>query len=114
VAVDLKFNGQHMSNLLQGDGVDVRGYPQGGRAMSAPAKLLENLLANGKVRHNDHKVLAFCAENVAIHEDRYGNIYPSKAKSTERIDGIVACCQGIGAWQAIDTKPDAVPEIFFL
>jgi phage terminase large subunit-like protein len=114
VAVDLKFNGQHMANLLQGDGVDVRGYPQGGRAMSAPAKLLENLLANGKVRHNDHKVLAFCAENVAIHEDRYGNIYPSKAKSTERIDGIVACCQGIGAWQAIDTKPDATPEIFFL
>jgi phage terminase large subunit-like protein len=114
LAVDLKFNGQMLANMLQGDGVEVRGYPQGGRAMSAPARTLENLLANSKIRHNGHPVLSWCAGNVAVHEDRFGNIYPSKAKSTERIDGIVALCQGIGSWIGSEQKPNETPEIFFI
>ena len=114
VAVDLKFNAQMLANMLQGDGVDVKGYPQGGRAMSAPAKTLENLIANGKIRHAGHPVLTWCAGNVSIHEDRYGNIYPSKAKSTERIDGIVALCQGIGCWMGSEQQPGGEPEIFFI
>ncbi len=114
LAVDLKFNGQMLANMLQGDGVDVKGYPQGGRAMSAPAKTLENLIINAKVRHAGHPVLTWCAGNVAVQEDRFGNIYPSKAKSTERIDGIVALCQGIGCWIGSEQKPEATPEIFFI
>lgn len=114
LAVDLKFNGQMIANMLQGDGVDVKGFPQGGRAMSAPAKTLENLTSGGKVRHAGHPVLGWCAENVAVHEDRYGNIFPSKAKSTERIDGIVALCQAIGSWIGTEQKPESSPEIFFL
>jgi phage terminase large subunit-like protein len=114
LAVDLKFNGQMIANMLQGDGVEVVGYPQGGRAMSAPAKALENLITNAKIRHAGHPVLSWCAGNVAVHEDRYGNIYPSKAKSTERIDGIVALCQGIGCWIGNEQKPSSEPEIFFI
>jgi phage terminase large subunit-like protein len=114
LAVDLKFNGQMIANLLQGDGLDVRGWPQGGRAMSAPAKALENLIAGGKIRHANHPVLTWCAGNVAVHEDRYGNIFPSKAKSTERIDGIVALCQAIGLWTTTVEKPAATPGILIL
>jgi len=114
LAVDLKFNGQMIANMLQGDGVEVRGFPQGGRAMSAPAKALENLLGNSKIRHAGHPVLSWCAGNVAVHEDRYGNIYPSKVKSTERIDGIVALCQAIGCWMGSEQTPSQTPEIFFL
>ena len=114
LAVDLKFNAQMIANMLQGDGVEVRGYPQGGRAMSAPAKSLENLLANSKIRHAGHPVLGWCAGNVSVHEDRYGNIYPSKSKSTERIDGIVALCQAIGCWMGNEQKPADTPEIFFI
>jgi phage terminase large subunit-like protein len=82
--------------------------------VSAPARALENLLANSKIRHNGHPVLSWCAGNVAVHEDRFGNIYPSKAKSTERIDGIVALCQGIGSWIGSEQKPNETPEIFFI
>ena len=114
VGVDLKFNGQMLANMLQGDGIEVRGYPQGGRAMSGPAKALENLLANLKLRHNGHPVLSWCAGNASVQEDRYGNIYPSKAKSTERIDGIVALCQGIGTWIGSEQSPASTPEIFFI
>lgn len=114
LAVDMKFNAQMLANLLQGDGIDVKGYPQGGPGMSAPAKTLENLVLSGRVRHGGHPVLSWCAGNVAVHEDKYGNIYPSKTKSTERIDGIVALCQAIGCWVRADAKPDSTPEIFFL
>jgi len=114
LAVDLKFNGQMLANLLQGDGVDVVGYPQGGRAMSAPLKTLENLILSGRVRHGGHPVFSWNASNCAVAEDRHGNIYPSKAKSTERIDGIVACCEGIAAWMAAEQQPSGTPEIFFL
>ena len=114
LAVDIKFNGQMISNLLQGDGVEVQGYPQGGRAMSAPAKALENFLASGKVRHAGHPVLSWCAGNASVHEDRYGNIFPSKAKSTERIDGIVAMCQAIGIWLGNEQQTNDAPDIFFI
>jgi phage terminase large subunit-like protein len=114
LAVDLKFNGQMLANMLQGDGVDVVGYPQGGRAMSAPLKALENLVLAGRVRHAGHPVFSWNASNCAVAEDRQGNIYPSKAKSTERIDGIVACCEGIAAWMGAEQRPSENPEIFFI
>lgn len=84
--------------------------------MTGPARALENLVHGGKVRHANHPVLSWCADNVAIAEDKFGNIYPSKAKSTERIDGIVALCQAIGCWITSDatTQHTPTPEILII
>jgi phage terminase large subunit-like protein len=115
LGVDIRFNAQMLANTLQGDGVDVRGFSQGGRTMCAPARTLENLVQGGKVRHANHPVLSWCADNVAIAEDRFQNIYPSKAKSTERIDGIVALCQAIGCWITSDGQTQSgMPEILII
>ena len=115
LAVDMKFNAQMLANLLQGSGLSVKGWPQGGPGMSAPAKTLENLILNGRLRHAGHPVLTWNAGNAAIHEDRHGNIYPSKSASTERIDGIVALCQGIGSWMRCEqSQTSTAPEIFFI
>jgi phage terminase large subunit-like protein len=35
-------------------------------------------------------VLRWCAANAVVEQDAAGNIKPSKRKSTERIDGVVA------------------------
>jgi phage terminase large subunit-like protein len=43
-----------------------------------------------QIRHGGHPVLAWCADNVTLDQDPYGNWKPSKKKSRERIDGIVA------------------------
>jgi len=115
LAVDMKFNAQMLANLLQGDGLDVRGWPQAGPGMSAPARTLENAILSGRVRHAGQPVLTWNAGNVAIHEDRHGNIFPSKAASTERIDGIVALCQAIGAWMRTEQAgTNSSPEIFWI
>ena len=114
LAVDLKHNGQMLANMLQGDGVEVRGFPQGGRAMSAPMRSLENLVTGGKVRHAGHPVLGWCANNTVCHETSKGEIFPSKSKSTERIDGIIATCEALAVWLGNEQSQTAAPEIFFL
>lgn len=75
---------------LQGAGVDVESHPQGIGHMSAPSKLLETLVAQKRIRHGGNPVLAWAASNVAVLSDSNGNIKPCKAKSTERIDPVVA------------------------
>jgi phage terminase large subunit-like protein len=94
--------------LLQGDGLPMSDFRQGYGSMSAPSKQLENLVVSGKVLHGGHPVLSWQASNVAIQQDSAaGNIKPSKAKSTERIDGIVSLVMAIGLWQ---TATAATPE----
>lgn len=72
-----------------GDGVMVP-VRQGFATMSAPAKLLETMVARGELNHGGHAVLAWMADNCVIETDAGANIKPSKKKSSEKIDGIVA------------------------
>ncbi len=58
--------------------------------MSAPTKKLEELVLGGQLRHGGHQALRWMAGNVSIEQDAADNWKPSKKKSCERIDGIVA------------------------
>jgi phage terminase large subunit-like protein len=64
--------------------------------MSSPSRALENYIMSEKIRHANHPVLSWMAGNVAVQSDHQGNIKPSKAKSTERIDGIVSLVMALG------------------
>jgi phage terminase large subunit-like protein len=58
--------------------------------MNWPCKKLEELVLGGKIAHGGHPVLRWMAGNVSIEKDAADNWKPSKKKSIERIDGIVA------------------------
>ena len=58
--------------------------------MSPPSKELEKLLLSRRLRHGGDPVLRWMASNVAVRHDPTGNIRPDKARSRDRIDGIVA------------------------
>jgi phage terminase large subunit-like protein len=75
---------------LQEDGATCVPVGQGFATMSAPAKELEKLLLGKQIRHGGHPVLSWMASNVVAETDAAGNIKPSKKKSSEKIDGIVA------------------------
>jgi phage terminase large subunit-like protein len=99
------WNSAQLGQQLQGDGLPMRDFRQGYGSLSAPSKQLENWVVAGKLLHGAHPVLGWQASNVAIQQDSAaGNIKPSKAKSTERIDGIVSLVMAIGLWQA-ETAP---------
>ncbi len=105
LAID-RWNATQLATQLQGDGVNVAGFGQGYASMSPAAKQLEAWAVAGRLLHGGHPVMAWQAGNVAIQQDANGNIKPSKARSTERIDGMVclAMCCGI---YAVATAPPA-------
>jgi phage terminase large subunit-like protein len=85
-----RWNASQLVTQLQQDGATMKPVGQGFASMSAPAREFEKLVAGRALRHGGHPVLAWCAANVCVEQDAAGNIKPSKRKSTERIDLIVA------------------------
>lgn len=109
VAVD-PFNATHLTNQLDAAGIPVNRYRQGFSGMNAPCRLLENLLANKKIRHNSPP-MDWQANNVSVRQNAEGLIRPLKPKpgSPLRVDGILALCMALGAWSEDGQKP-ARPE----
>jgi len=106
IAID-RWNSTQLQTQLIGDGFTVVPFGQGYASMSAPSKELEKLVVSRSLRHGGNPVLRWMASNVAIETDAAGNIKPSKAKSRERIDGIVALVMALG--RMISHVGDASP-----
>ena len=79
-----------MSQNLEDAGFTVVPFGQGFKDMSPASKELMRLALDGRLAHGGHPVLAWMADNITVRQDPAGNIKPDKAKSTEKIDGIVA------------------------
>ena len=95
IAID-RWNSTQLATQLDGDGFEVVPFGQGYASMSAPTKALEALILSGKIAHAGNPVLRWMAGNVTVETDAAGNLKPSKKKSQEKIDGIVATIMGIG------------------
>lgn len=76
-------------------GLVVVAFGQGYASMSGPMKDLERLVARHEIAHGGNPVLTWNADNVIAVKDPAGNIKPDKAKSKEKIDGIVALIMGL-------------------
>lgn len=83
--------------LQLGDlGATMVEFGQGFKSMSEPSKEFEKLIIGGKMAHGNNPVMNWMVGHVAIESDASGNIKPSKKKSTERIDGVVAAVMALG------------------
>lgn len=106
IALD-PWNSTQLATQLEGDGFVVVPIRQGFASLSAPSKTLLELVLQRRIAHGAHPVLRWCAKNVAIESDAAGNIKPSKKKSTQKIDGIVATVTGLA--RVIAFKDDGFP-----
>ncbi|HFD40868.1 MAG TPA: terminase large subunit [Anaerolineae bacterium] len=79
-----------VSQQLEGMGFTMVGFGQGFVSMSPPMRELLRLVLNGRLVHGGHPVLRWMADNLVVSQDAAGNLKPNKAKSREKIDGIVA------------------------
>ncbi len=70
-------------------------FGQGYKSMSPPTKELLKLILSGRINHGGNLVLRWMADNMVIVMDPTEAVKPEKAKSTERIDGIVATIMGL-------------------
>lgn len=84
------WNAVQIATDLESDGFDVKYVRTGFASISAATKEFEKLVLAGDFLHPAHPVLDWCAQNIAVKEDESGNVKPDKARSAEKIDGIVA------------------------
>ena len=94
IAVD-RWNATQMIQNLEGEGFTIVPFGQGFSSMSAPTKEFYRLLLEGRIIHGGNPVLRWMAGNVVIDTDPAGNIKVTKAKSKEKIDGIVAAIMAL-------------------
>jgi len=94
IAVD-RWNATQMIQNLEGDGFTMVPFGQGFASMSGPTKDFYRLLMEGQIIHGGHPVLRWMAGNVVVDTDPAGNIKVTKAKSKEKIDGIVAAIMAL-------------------
>jgi phage terminase large subunit-like protein len=95
VAID-PWNSTQLSVQLQDDGLTVVEMRQGFASLSGPSKELLRLVLSRQLAHGGNAVLRWMADNVTVRQDPAGNVKPDKAKSTSRIDGIVAAVMAVG------------------
>jgi len=100
------WNATHLATQLgEEDGFEMVQFRQGFASISEPSKLLERLLLSGELRHSGHPVLRAQVGCVTVKEDPSGNIKPDKAKSTGRIDGVVAAVMALGRAMLVYDRP---------
>jgi phage terminase large subunit-like protein len=89
IAID-RWNATQLATELEQDGFNMVAFGQGFASMSWPAKKLDAIVLSEQLRHGGNPVLRWMAANVSLETDAADNWKPSKKKSRERIDGIVA------------------------
>lgn len=94
IGVD-RWNATQMIQNLEDMGFTMVPIGQGMKDMSPPTKELYKLLLEGKIAHGGNPVMRWMAGNVVVETDAAENIKPTKAKSTEKIDGIVAAIMAL-------------------
>jgi phage terminase large subunit-like protein len=72
------------------EGLVLVRHGQGYQDMPPALDSLEAELLNARIRHGGHPVLTWCAANAVAERNAAGERKLEKAKSTGRIDGIVA------------------------
>ena len=94
--------------ILSDEGIELtlEEFGQGFKSMAPAIDKLEAAIVEGRLRHGGHPLLARNAADAVVDIDPAGNRKLTKARSTGRIDGIVALCMALGvATQAPEEEP---------
>ena len=105
-----KWGAFQISQTLEGLGFTMVGFGQGFYSMSPPTKDLMRLVLDEKLRHGGNPVLRWMADNLIVSTDPAGNVKPNKAKSREKIDGIVAGIMALDRAVRHEVKPLSIYE----
>lgn len=108
IAAD-RWNATQLIQQLAGDGFTIFPFGQGFKDMTAPTKQFDTLVTSGRLIHGANPVLRWMASNTSVEQDAAGNLKPSKKKSSEKIDGIVAAVMALGR-AMVAVPPPVIPE----
>lgn len=84
------WNATQLVQDLMDEGIEMVEVRQGFKSLNPPSKEFEVLVMGGNYVHGNNPVLSNHLDNVTLEIDAAGNIKPSKSKSTQKIDALVA------------------------
>ena len=103
-----RWNASQLVIDLQGDGANMSPLGQGYASLSAPTKQLEKLILGNEIEHNGNPVLRWMIGNVQLEVDAADNHKPSKKKSKEKIDGVVATICALAEYMSEEKDGDSI------
>lgn len=80
--------------------------------LSPPTKKISELILNGLVQVDENPVLLWNFRNVVLDMDSQENIKPNKAKSAEKIDGVVSSILSLFGWLQEMATPNTGSYLF--
>jgi phage terminase large subunit-like protein len=101
-----RWNSSQLVIDLVNDGLPMIPFGQGFASMSAPTKELEKIVLAKELNHGGNKVLRWMCSNLAMKTDPAGNIKMDKAKSSEKIDGMIALVMALGSYMNGNTTQE--------
>lgn len=104
------WNAEEMCQNLIRDGLEVEKFHPGMAAMSGPTKEFDRLVSAGLLNHAGNPVLRWMAGNAYVEVDGAENMRPVKAKSTEKIDGIISSILAVGVASMTPEPEECVYE----
>lgn len=105
-----RWNAFQLAVELGEEGATMVSTGMGYASLSAPSKTLEEWVLAKRLNHGGHPVLSWNMANVTLEQDAAGNIKPSKGRSKDRIDGIVALVLAISRAMLQDRKKSVYRE----
>lgn len=84
------WGGHQMGANLQAEGLEVVDIPQQVRYLSEPMKEIEARVDGGKFHHDGNPCYVWQLSNVEVKEDRNENVFPRKARASNKIDAAIA------------------------
>lgn len=97
INVDPNYKAFELCTNLAADGLNVVEHRQNAVSMNGPFSILETYVLDKKLHHDGNGCMFWNFGNVKVDVvDRNGNRMPSKKRSKDRIDGIVATAMAIG------------------
>ena len=107
IAFDRWNSSQLVVNLVD-DGATMSPFGQGYASMSAPTKELEKLVLKKQINHLGNPVLRWQMQNVSLRTDPAENIKVDKARSSEKVDGIVALVMALGEFLTDESPGESI------
>jgi len=102
-----------VTRLTDQDGFTCVAMRQGMASLSAPTKAVEAAILSQTLQQDGHPVMRWNVGNVAVVGDDAGNLKPSKAASSDRIDGVVALIMAVDVMDRQRASAEPSYQILF-
>lgn len=85
-----QYNAMEVCQELITERITVYRFPQTHKHYTSPTKEFEVAITEGRIKHDGNKMLRWALSNTILDYDSWGNVKPSRDKSTDKIDAAIS------------------------